>query len=411
MRSCRGKHAASHERTTDRFRYWPGRPSGTTAAVAHHPVRATSLALVPALAAAGLAGQGTVEASVSERWAVESVDAAVEQGLAWLAAEQNEKGFWLGLVGAKRRDGYRQMTPIEDQLRAGTGHLGVTAWSGMAFLAGGHLPGRGRYGDVVERSVQATLSCVRENGLITESGTRMYSHAFATLFLAQVYGMSADPRIRWGLEQATHIIVDCQNRHGGWRYNAFTRDSDVSVSVCQLQALRAARNIGIKVPKSTIDRAVEYVKAHRITRGRADGRYYYNVFGRRRGRKSDHYSIQAAAVTSLLSAGVYERELIDPVIDFLHDELPYLAREYPHHYYFWYGNYYAAQVFFHADGNVRKGCFAPYWFAIRDHLLADQEPDGRWLNPEREGPGDAFGTAVACIILQIPKQYLPIFQR
>jgi hypothetical protein len=48
---------------------------------------------------------------------------------------------------------------------------------------------------------------------------------------------------------------------------------------------------------------------------------------------------------------------------------------------------------------------------MRDHLLDDQEKDGRWLNPRREGPGDAFGTAVACIILQIPNQYLPIFQR
>ncbi len=34
---------------------------------------------------------------------------------------------------------------------------------------------------------------------------------------------------------------------------------------------------------------------------------------------------------------------------------------------------------------------------------------GRWVN--NVGPGDAFSTAVACMILQIPRQYLPIFQR
>jgi hypothetical protein len=27
------------------------------------------------------------------------------------------------------------------------------------------------------------------------------------------------------------------------------------------------------------------------------------------------------------------------------------------------------------------------------------------------GPGDAFSTSVACIILSLPHQYLPIFQR
>ena len=40
-----------------------------------------------------------------------------------------------------------------------------------------------------------------------------------------------------------HIIVDCQNEQGAWRYNVFSRDSDISVTVCQLQALRAIRNV------------------------------------------------------------------------------------------------------------------------------------------------------------------------
>jgi hypothetical protein len=35
--------------------------------------------------------------------------------------------------------------------------------------------------------------------------------------------------------------------------------------------------------------------------------------------------------------------------------------------------------------------------------------DGSWQC--HTGPGDAFGTAVATLILQIPLQYLPIFQR
>ena len=47
--------------------------------------------------------------------------------------------------------------------------------------------------------------------------------------------------------------------------------------------------------------------------------------------------------------------------------------------------------------------------AFADDLLAAQMRDGRWRNDV--GPGDAFATAVACILLQMPKQYLPIFQR
>jgi hypothetical protein len=46
---------------------------------------------------------------------------------------------------------------------------------------------------------------------------------------------------------------------------------------------------------------------------------------------------------------------------------------------------------------------------MKDHLISDQKPDGRWINDV--GPGDVFSTAVACVVLQVPKQYLPIFQR
>jgi hypothetical protein len=38
-----------------------------------------------------------------------------------------------------------------------------------------------------------------------------------------------------------------------------------------------------------------------------------------------------------------------------------------------------------------------------------QQGDGRWCC--EVGPGDEFSTAVACLLLQLPRQYLPIFQR
>ena len=78
------------------------------------------------------------------------------------------------------------------------------------------------------------------------------------------------------------------------------------------------------------------------------------------------------------------------------------------HYFFWYGNYYAAQVFFLA-GDDDPELWNWYWTRIKRDLLAMQETDGSW--PNRTGPGSAFSTAIACIILQIPNQYLPIFHR
>ena len=36
-------------------------------------------------------------------------------------------------------------------------------------------------------------------------------------------------------------------------------------------------------------------------------------------------------------------------------------------------------------------------------------PSGAW--PNQIGPGEAFGTAMAVLILEIPYRFLPIFQR
>jgi len=74
--------------------------------------------------------------------------------------------------------------------------------------------------------------------------------------------------------------------------------------------------------------------------------------------------------------------------------------------YFWYGQYYAAQAMFHSP---EAADWERYWAQVVPVLLAKQVRDSSW--PGVEGPGAAYGTAMALIILQIPNQYLPIFQR
>jgi hypothetical protein len=69
------------------------------------------------------------------------------------------------------------------------------------------------------------------------------------------------------------------------------------------------------------------------------------------------------------------------------------------HYY--YGNYYAVQAMFLAGGDY----WAKWYPAIRDQLIAKQEPAGNW-------EGDAshdYATSMALIILQMPNRYLPVY--
>ena len=69
----------------------------------------------------------------------------------------------------------------------------------------------------------------------------MYSHGFGTLFLAEAYGMTHRPEIREKLQKAVRLIIDTQNLEGGWRYQPVRRDADLSVTICQINALRAAQ--------------------------------------------------------------------------------------------------------------------------------------------------------------------------
>ena len=54
------------------------------------------------------------------------------------------------------------------------------------------------------------------------------------------------------------------------------------------------------------------------------------------------------------------------------------------------------------------GEYWKHWYpAIRDALLKRQSDDGSWM----DSIGSEYGTSMALIILQMPNNYLPIFQR
>jgi squalene cyclase len=299
--------------------------------------------------------------------------AAVTRGLRYLASEQHADGGW----GGGRYDR----------------HVGITALACIAFMADGHLPGRGKYGRHVERGLDFVLDNAQESGLIVADASHgpMYGHGFATLFLAEVYGQTQDRRCREALVKAIRLIVQSQNPEGGWRYHPVPYDADVSVTICQVMALRAARNAGISVPKATIDRAIEYVKKCQ----NSDGGFRYMLQG-----GGSAFPRSAAGLASLFYAGVYEGENVEKALAYIgkHAETTY-ARN--HHYY--YGHYYAAQAMFLAGGEHWQK-----WFpAIREEMIQSQQDDGRWTSPH----SDAYGTAMALIILQVPNRLLPIFQR
>lgn len=322
---------------------------------------------------------------------------AVNRALEYLRRNQQPNGAWRGDVGYKLNNRYEAMVRDQD-------HVGVTALACMAFMAAGNLPGRGKYGDVVTRGLGYVLACVDEQGFITANGTRMYSHAFATLFLAEIFGMTADRAVHEKLKRAIRFIVVNQNDQGGWRYAPGALDTDMSIVVCQVQALRAARNIGIAVPRHTIEKAQKYVRE-------SYDEYQPGVFKYQNDQPSrESFALSAAGVTSLQGMAIYDDRMVETGLDWIWANR---NNEDFGHYFFYYGHYYAVQAMY--IGGLKWPHQWRRWYPeIQRRLVeaqntTDGAEGGSWANPI--GPGPCFGTAMGALILQIPYRYLPIFQR
>ena len=333
---------------------------------------------------------------------------AVDRGLAYLASHQDkESGGWKQDIGFKFNDRYE--VTLENKP-----HVGVTSLALMAFISGGHIPGRGRYGEVVQKGLDYVLACVdADTGSISANETRMYSHAFATLFLAEVYGMVERADVKRVLQRSVDLIVDSQNSEGGWRYRPFARESDMSITVCQVLALRSARNVGIHVPISTIRNAQNYVYRSAV---RSNDRTFRGGFrghgddgGSFRYQNRDHtratFPLTAAGVTTLYAAGEYDSPIIRDALDYMDRQVDSFSSDWQNHYFFFYGHYYAVQAYY-ITGDPK---WTRYFRLVKSQLFKMQQRDGSW--PCTAGPGEAFATAVATLVLQIPLQYLPIFQR
>jgi hypothetical protein len=347
---------------------------------------------------------------------------AAERGLEWLVRHQQDDGSWLCDVGFKLNDKYQILHRSQP-------HVGVSALAGTAFLAAGSVPGRGPHAKQVERCLEFILSSQdEETGFIAAHDTRMYSHAFATMFLAEVYGTTRNERVRVALQKAVEFTYKAQNREGGWRYVPNAEDSDMSITVCQVVALRAAKNKGIAVPKDSIDLAVDYVLRSAVTkdewqRGFEPGSFLYQYKSKNQQAEAmtrTSFALTAAGLTTLYGAGIYNDADIQDfcrnrklklVLPTFRTMLGYLANHYGDvanpryrdHYFFYYGNYYAVQAMYIAG----DPWWRDYFQRLRDDVVRRQEGDGSW--PSNVGP--AFSTAVSTIILQVPNSYLPIIQR
>ena len=307
---------------------------------------------------------------------VERVTASVDKSLAYLASKQLPDGSWHK-------------------------NNAVNALAMLSFLGRGHVPGRGPYRDVLERGKKFLLSTAhKDNGYVSFSS--MYEHGMATLALAEMYGMDPDPELETALRKAVDLIVKAQSPSGGWRYNPNPGDQDLSVTVMQIVALRAANNAEIPVPAPVIEKAIAYVR----TCSHASGGFGYTA-GAGPGPPTT-----AAGILSLQLLGKFDDPSLPKAVEAL--------GKYPVKWdtsvqYFYYFHYYAMQASYQAGGQHWND-----WHPkVRELLLSKQNADGSWDVPPGTaehnegvvGPNKVYWTAMASLVLEIYMHFLPAYQR
>ncbi|MBI4718625.1 MAG: terpene cyclase/mutase family protein [Planctomycetes bacterium] len=307
---------------------------------------------------------------------------AIDRGLAYLARTQERQGSW------SNRGGFGEYP------------VAMTGLAGVALLMDGNSTTQGRYAPQVDRAVNFLLRCTTSSGLIArpEGDSRtMYGHGFSMLFLSELLGMTDDAargeQIQKLLAAGVQLTARAQSPLGGWIYTPDSRGDEGSVTVTQVQALRAARNAGLAVPKSVIDQAMEYL----VKSQNSDGGIRYTAGNA----GASRIPLTAAAVACWYNAGDYDNPRAKQALEYCQRNIKGSMLVPGHDYYT--HLYYAQALYVGRDPRWDE-----YFAKRRDYLLREQQPDGAWWG---DGVGDAYGTAIALIILQLPFNQLPIMQR
>ena len=282
---------------------------------------------------------------------------------------------------------------------------GVTALGLMCFLASGEDPNYGVYSSNVRRAIQSII--VAQDTSTGYFGGSMYHHGFATLALAEAYGM-VDDRNLWTTEQAqdhptigqslelavrTAITSQQSNPYGAWRYNPAGSDADTSVAGAVMMGLLAARNAGIEVPDESIDKGIEYFVQMTAPSGQV-------AYSQSTGGHND--SVARVAIASLVFSVARRKDLkqFQYATDYLKQKA---VGGNPGHGGIEYQNYYQAQALFQVDVQA----WQKWNKSLIRKLKSEQADDGSFDGAQ----GRYVGTTLSLLALAVNFRFLPIYER
>ncbi len=307
-----------------------------------------------------------------------------DRGLQFLAKTQSENGDWAG--------------------GGGENGPGTTGMAMMVFLACGEDPNFGPYSNHIRLAIRNMIRGQDASSGIM--GPSMYHHGFATLALAEAYGV-VDERGLWpegkgprtigqALELAVRAAVTSQKKNplGAWRYSPDARDADTSVSGAVFVGLLAARNAGIEVPDESIDKAISFYA--QMTSASGEVAYAGGMGGMGE-------SLARSSIATLVYSVARRKDLkqYKATLDYLRQRVDQAGSGQAG----WteYARYYEAQALFQGD----VAAWDKWNRMLVRQLKQAQQADGSF----RGQLGTSVGTSLSLLALAVNFRFLPIYER
>ncbi len=361
----------------------------------------------------------------------------IEDSLNWLATHQQPGGAW----GDKNATRVADTSLAVLALMAGGSsvHAGRRIRSGSddRTTSVGEPQLRGEHARAVQEGLRylARLAWSREKGKVPgyihdDRESKMHGHGFATLALSTALGnlgarrieeieasvrvrgpsqLSFADQVRYGVEKAVRLIERAQDPDsGGWMYDPYPNSHEGSMTITQIQALRAAQDAGVRVNGTVMQRAYDYVRASQ----NLTDRELYGGFAYQKTQLSRvSYALTGAALTTFFGLGRYgdnkeDRQLIERGMAFLDRKMRDGVSA--NRQWFYYGAFYGVQAVYQEQDRRR---LSRHWPEIRDTVLSLQGANGSFHPTGPDGRSVEYSTAMGALILQVPLETLPIFQR
>jgi hypothetical protein len=331
----------------------------------------------------------------------EEVRQALVKALDWLVAHQKKDGSWAGhevayaglsamaFIGSKctQKD---YVAPIA----AAVGYVRSTWKPSEKFPAG-------------------SKEAATEGGRLG-SGS-MYEQAIAALSLIEALVDQNDASLEPIVRDVIELILRSQNVegkpetlkgpvkpdsnfYGGWRYNPYSTDSDLSVTAWQVLTLRAAVNAGFSVPDDAFLAAAKYVRS---LHGKDDGSFEYQ----NPGTAGNSCARAGMGALALQLCGSPQDPAIAPALRFMQDHAPRWNNEVPGNGYPFYYWYYGTRAMYVAGGDDWR-----IWKDWMCRFLVDhQNGDGGWDGMKAEQDLDVYRTALGALMLEFCCGHVPIY--